>query len=94
MTSPANNQPSQDPRWAQAEAERNIGYKHHKNGRHHVYRVMDAIPTAQTGTIIESGSKAIRELNKSRKRYSNANRLENDALQARCKEYEITCTIL
>lgn len=94
MTSPTNNQPSQDPRWAQAEAERRTGHKHQSEGRHHIYRVLDAIPDRHAGTVIDGSSKAFRKFNKSRKHYSNANRLENDALRARCKEYEIKCTIL
>ncbi|MGL4540371.1 MAG: hypothetical protein ACRCU0_05280 [Candidatus Rhabdochlamydia sp.] len=94
MTSPTNNQPSQDPRWAQAEAERRTGHKRQSEGRHHIYKAMDAVGDVHGGTVIDETSKAFRKLNKSTKHYSNANRLENDALRARCKEHEIKCTIL
>lgn len=92
MTSPTNNQPSQDPRWEQARAERKAGDKHERKSRHSAYRVLDALPNKQIGTVVEETSKSFKELGKSRKHYSAANRLENDALRARCKEYE--CIIL
>jgi hypothetical protein len=94
MTSPTNNQPSQDPRWAQAQAERNTGHKHNSKARHHTYHLMDAARDGHMGTVINEASKSFKEDVKARKHYSNANRLENDALRARCKEHEITCTIL
>lgn len=93
MTSPVDNK-SQDPRWAQAQAERNTGHKHNSKARHHAMRLLDAIGDKHAGVAIEETNKGFQEEVKSRKHYSQANRLENDALRARCKEYEIKCTIL
>ncbi|MGB7129130.1 MAG: hypothetical protein WBD50_08600 [Candidatus Rhabdochlamydia sp.] len=94
MTSPVDNKPSQDPRWEQAQAERNTGHKHNSKARHHARRLLDAIGDRHAGAVVEESSKVVKEDVKSRRHYSNANRLENDALRARCKEYEVTCTIL
>lgn len=56
-------------------------------------RLLDAIDK-HARAAIEETSKSFQEEVPSRRHHSNANRLENDALRARYKEYEIKCIIL
>ena len=89
MTSPVSrntsNDWSKDPRWGEAQTEREAGHESNRQSDHHMARAIDHAGDKHFGSVLEEVGRGLEKAGEAREHYSNANRKENEVLQDACK---------